>query len=279
MNYLSNNNLFARRSRTIGFTLVEVAMSIAILGIIASSAIVVMNNCIESAIDVRKKVLAFNLARENMETLLAEKSLSEMIDFGVSEIDPEITWELTTEVIQQQYTDDWFLEARSVALYTNGKGEEEKVEFIHWASTLTEGQIKQIQERDEKMADQSDRVEYDEFLMYFRKRMLSYIAGLGFEMDDYRKFLKELNDEKSRFIAEREGEDFDEKEYDKFIADQADRERRFLVPDYLDGDKYDEIWDKANDEFDKQPGMGSEYNPDNDDSDEIPDDFPEGLFQ
>ena len=174
MNYRSNNNPFAKRSCTAGFTLIEVVASIAILSIIATSAIVVMNNCIESAIDVRKKVLAFKLARENMETLLSEKSLPEKIEFGVSEIDPQITWEVTTEVIQQPYTEDWFLEAKSVALYTDSKGEEEKVEFIHWASTLTAAQIAKIKARDEKMADQSDRLEYDEFLNFFRKKMLLY---------------------------------------------------------------------------------------------------------
>lgn len=250
MKCYSKKNLFAVSCKRFAFTLVEVMAAIIILSMITSSVVVVMNRCISATIDSRKKMIAFELARENMETILSASSMKEKTEFGVSELDPEIEWDTVVEVTSISGTSDYYLQAVCSAGYTDTKGESQKIEFTHWLTKLTEQDMRKIRARDEQELDHLDRLEYDEFLLSLRKRILSYLAKAGFDASEYKTFLKELNDEKRQFLGD--AKRFDDDEYDKFIEDQTGRETDFLVPDYFTSEDYDFLWDIASKEFDKQ---------------------------
>lgn len=249
MKCYSKKNLFAVSHSASAFTLVEVMAAIIILSMITSSVVVVMNRCISATIDSRKKMLAFELARENMETILSASSMTEKTEFGVSELDPEIEWDTVVEVTSVSGTSDYYLQAVCSARYTDTKGESQSIEFTYWLTKLTDKQMDMIRNRDKDELDHLDRIEYNEFLLSLRKRILSYLAKVGFDTSEYKTFLKELYEEKRQFLED--AKRFDD-EYDKFIEDQTGRETDFLVPDYFTSEDYDFLWDIASKEFDKQ---------------------------
>ena len=75
-----NDNLFTVRSHRAAFTLVEVGAALVLLSIILSSVMVLMNRYVDSVIDLQLRQEAFELARGNMEELLAESKLSDMAE-------------------------------------------------------------------------------------------------------------------------------------------------------------------------------------------------------
>ena len=76
--------------RNKGFSLAEVAMALMILALISSSVLVVVDRCVSSVANSEKRMRAFEVARENMENLLASTSVKESIEYGQSEQYPEI---------------------------------------------------------------------------------------------------------------------------------------------------------------------------------------------
>ena len=77
--------------------MVEVVAAMVLLSIILSSVMVLMNRYVDSVIDMQLREQAFELARGNMELLLAETKLSDITEFGTSEINPDIEWETLVE--------------------------------------------------------------------------------------------------------------------------------------------------------------------------------------
>jgi len=128
-----------------GFTLVEVMAASVILVIIGATVMTVINRCIDDTIDSELKMKAFKIARDNMETLLGEDSVSQMIEFGSLEDNPDIEWELTVEPFSEPVNNEMWMRAVSTASYTAPNGEREYIELTHWLTDLTEKQVKQIQ--------------------------------------------------------------------------------------------------------------------------------------
>ena len=60
----SNDNLFLPA----GFSLIESAAAVALLAIIASSSLLVIDRCMSSAADIKLRQNAFEVIRENIET-------------------------------------------------------------------------------------------------------------------------------------------------------------------------------------------------------------------
>ena len=60
------------------FTMVEVVAALVLLSMILSSVMVLMNRYVDSVIDLELRAEAFELARGNMEQLLAESKLSDI---------------------------------------------------------------------------------------------------------------------------------------------------------------------------------------------------------
>ena len=65
-----------RNGRRNAFSLVEAATAVIILGLICSGVLVVIDRCMTSAADSALRMQAFDVARENMEKLLATEPVA-----------------------------------------------------------------------------------------------------------------------------------------------------------------------------------------------------------
>jgi len=151
----ANNSFFhertARRAARAGFTLLEVLTALAILGLVCSSTLLVINRCINSAADSALRMEAFQIARENLEQVLVRDSVEESVDYGISEVYPNISWQTVIEVFPEPVNGQMWVRAVSTAEYTDSKDQAQKIELIHWIAALTDQQAGAIL-HDEEMA-------------------------------------------------------------------------------------------------------------------------------
>jgi len=142
---------FKKFNKRRGFSLVETTTAMIILAMTCSSVVIVVNRNMEIATDMEMRMKAFEIARENMETLLASESVSEMTDFGTSEKYPNIQWQTSIEAFYEPITDRMWIQGMCIAEYEDSAGQEQTVELTHWLTDLTEKQLEQmvlqIQER------------------------------------------------------------------------------------------------------------------------------------
>jgi prepilin-type N-terminal cleavage/methylation domain-containing protein len=151
MNDGTNNPAITQRAaRPGGFTLLEVLTALAILGLVSSSVLVVVDRCVSSAADSSLRMEAFELARENMEQVLIRDSVEETVDYGRSEKYPDVTWQTVIEAFPEPVEGQMWIRAVCSAEYTDSKGESRKVELVHWLAALTDQQASQIMD-DEDM--------------------------------------------------------------------------------------------------------------------------------
>lgn len=136
MNYRSKKNPFYRRIDDSAFTLIEVVMAVTIITVMVATVLTVMNRCLEAAIDNRTKMQAFELARENMENLLALNSVSDQAEFGTSEKNPDIQWTTVVETFDEPTDSEMWVQAVCSATYVDSKGEEQSIELTHWLSEV-----------------------------------------------------------------------------------------------------------------------------------------------
>ncbi len=151
------NNLFAIVKR--GFTLIEVMMAVAILGVILASAMLVANRSIEAMIDVRTRGRAFEVARENMELVMAGDYVEQFAEFGMSEMYPEIEYELIVEPFYEPVNNRMWIQAKSTAAYMDREGESQDVTLTCWVTNLTKKQITQILEQMKREEDFAERMQ------------------------------------------------------------------------------------------------------------------------
>ncbi len=137
--------------RESGFTLLEVLTSLAILGLVCSSTLLVINRCINSAADSALRMEAFQIARENLEQVLVRDSVEESVDYGISEVYPNISWQTVIEVFPEPVNGQMWVRAVSTAEYTDSKDQAQKIELIHWIAALTDQQAGAIL-NDEEMS-------------------------------------------------------------------------------------------------------------------------------
>jgi len=123
------------------FTLIEIVVALAILALICSSVLVVFERAFNAASDSNQRMRAFEIARENMEKLLATDSVSEMAEYDISTRYPDITWQSTVESFYEPITNRMWLRAVCSAEYTDSSDNRDTVELTHWLTSLTKGQI------------------------------------------------------------------------------------------------------------------------------------------
>ncbi|MEN6383720.1 MAG: type II secretion system protein [Phycisphaerales bacterium] len=133
-----------------GFTLIEMSVAIVILGMIIATVFTVMNHAVEIIGDWQTKMQAFEIARDNMEKLLAQKSLSDKFEYGTSETNPDITWETTVESFYEPVSNKMWMRAVCISEYKDSSGEDQKVELTHWLTSLSKKQIMQIMEQQQR---------------------------------------------------------------------------------------------------------------------------------
>ena len=129
------------------FSLIEAVTALIILALICSSVLVVIDRCMASAADSTLRLKAFEVARENMETLLAKNSAEEMVEYGTSDKYPGIQWQSVVETFYEPITTRMWVQAVCSAEYTDTEGEIQRIELTHWLTDLTKKQILEIFEQ------------------------------------------------------------------------------------------------------------------------------------
>ncbi|MEN6578274.1 MAG: prepilin-type N-terminal cleavage/methylation domain-containing protein [Phycisphaerales bacterium] len=132
------------RPESAGFTLVEVVTALAILGLVSSSVLLVVDRCVSSAADSSLRMEAFELARENMEQALIRDSVEESVDYGRSEKYADVTWQTVIEAFPEPVNGQMWIRAVCSAEYKDSQDETQKVELVHWIAALTDQQASQI---------------------------------------------------------------------------------------------------------------------------------------
>ena len=136
-------------TRKKAFSLVEVLMAVAILALTCSSVLVVIERCVASAAESALRMRAFEVARENMEQLLASATVKESIEYGQSEKYPDIGWQTVVETFYEPITARMWIRSVCSAQYTDSEEQEQNVELTNWLTDLTKEQLLQIENRDE----------------------------------------------------------------------------------------------------------------------------------
>lgn len=132
------------RSHGRAFTLLEVITALAILALAASSVLVVINRCMLTAANSAFQMEAFQVARENLETLLTSDTLTEQVEYGTSDRYPNISWQTVVEAFSEPASGQMWLRAVCSADYTDPSGETQTVELVHWITSLTDQQADQL---------------------------------------------------------------------------------------------------------------------------------------
>jgi len=125
-------------------------MAVMILGLTCSSVLVVIERCVTSARESALRMRAFEVARENMENLLASSSLKESVEYGQSEKYPDIEWQTSVETFYEPITARMWIRGVCSAQYLDSKQQEQTVELTNWLTDLTKEQLLQIEQRDEQ---------------------------------------------------------------------------------------------------------------------------------
>ncbi len=137
------------RSRD-AFTLIEVTVALLILGMITATVLVVVNRAVDTVVLWQTKMQAFDIARENMEKILAQQAVADSVEYGTSEENPDITWETVVESFYEPVTSNMWIRAICSAKFVDDSGQEQKIEFTHWVTSLNKQQVLQILEQEQR---------------------------------------------------------------------------------------------------------------------------------
>ncbi len=132
---------FKYNLRARGFTLIEVMAALIILALITSGSLVAMNRYMKVAIDQGIKMEAFNLARENMENILSVSLLTDDIQQGESETNPDIRWQNSVESFYEPLTSRMWIRAICGVSYIDSEGENQEIELTHWVTDISKKQV------------------------------------------------------------------------------------------------------------------------------------------
>ena len=142
-----------KNSNKKAFTLVEAMAALLVMGIVTGGGVVTISNCLNSMINMRLEEEAVNLASENMEYLLAKKQISEFVESGTDEINPDLSWEIGFEVAEFPSTGKLWVRAFSTASYYNSENEYKEIQFEDWLMQLDDKEAKLVeQQREEEQA-------------------------------------------------------------------------------------------------------------------------------
>ena len=142
--YLFKKTCFQNPAYPGGFTLAEVMAALVILGFFCSGVLVVIERCMDSAVNSSLQMQAFETARENMENLLVSSSLLEKVEYGTSEKYPDIEWQTSVETFYEPLTDRMWVQAVCSSEYTDTAGQEQTIELTHWLNNITKQQLLEI---------------------------------------------------------------------------------------------------------------------------------------
>jgi type II secretory pathway pseudopilin PulG len=113
-----------------------VTVALIILGVICSSVLLIFKQSLYGLAQSRLRVEAFEVARENMDNLLAQGSVGEMIDYGISEKYPAIEWETLVEPFTPPSGEKMWVRAVCSASYRDSNDQPQKVELTYWLTDV-----------------------------------------------------------------------------------------------------------------------------------------------
>jgi type II secretory pathway pseudopilin PulG len=142
------------------FSLVEVVSALIILALISSSVLVVIDRSTASAAEARAKMRAFEVARDNMESILASGKVQETAQYGTSDKHPEVEWQTTIEAFYGPGGERMWVRAICSAQYIDSSGERQSVELTDWLTRLSEEDTQKILERRDKESA-GDKLPFD----------------------------------------------------------------------------------------------------------------------
>ena len=132
------------------FSLPEAMAALMILSFMAVGVLTIVNRSMASVADSVLKMRAFEVARNNMEMLLASKSLSQTIDYGYSELYPQIEWENRVETFYEPVSSRLWLQAICSATYSDQQGEEQKIELTNWITEISKDDLLKLLKQEQK---------------------------------------------------------------------------------------------------------------------------------
>jgi type II secretory pathway component PulJ len=159
------------------FTLPEAMAAVVLLAFITASVWTVLERCSIAAVNTTQQMRAFEVARENMESLLVLDTVEETTEYGISEKHPDIQWETTVESFTDPATSSMWVQAVCKAEYLDAAGEVQSVELTHWLTALSQQQM-------DKLKSQEDELE--EFIIETEVEAADYA---GVEVDDIRQWV------------------------------------------------------------------------------------------
>ena len=136
-------------SRDRAFSLVEVLVALAILALISSSVLVVIDRGAASAAQSVLRMQAFEVARENMEKLLSATTAKESAEYGESDKYPDIRWRTVVETFYEPITARMWVRGVCSAQYEDPNGQEQSIDLEHWLTDVTKEQLLQMTDRQE----------------------------------------------------------------------------------------------------------------------------------
>jgi prepilin-type N-terminal cleavage/methylation domain-containing protein len=216
--------LFGLRRR--GFTMVEVAAAVLLLGILLSSVMVLLNRYLEVVVDMRLRQQAFEMARANMETLLSADKLADLSEFGESERYPEIEWSTTVEPFTEPVKDRMWIRAVCTAGYTDSQGEKQAVELEHWITSLTAEQIKQILNQQKAMGEYYNLIKAG-YMTDAQLATQAFLQQQGLDVDAYRELVEAHRRLKLEYLQQHTT-NFDQRAFDAYVDQLDDAENAFL---------------------------------------------------
>lgn len=201
----------AERLSAGGFTLIEVTVALIVLGMIAATVLIVVDRAIDTVVFWQNKMEAFEIARENMEKILSQPTVTDMIEYGASDTNPDITWETKIESFYEPVTNNMWMRAVCDAKFLDNQGQEQKIELTHWLTSLNKEQIQEILEqksREEQyqaslMNEQQDQQEDDPNAAWKEMEKLAGPPPPGYEnwgqvpQEDFWKAVMKLTAEKN----------------------------------------------------------------------------------
>jgi type II secretory pathway pseudopilin PulG len=159
MKFRSKISFFLNRTGS-GFSLIEAVAALLILAMVCAGVMVAVNNSLSTASDSILRMQAFEVARENLETLLGSSSVKENIESGTSEKYPAILWQNTVESFYEPISKRLWIRAVCSAEYPDPNGQTAKVELTDWLTDLSQQQIVELlkeKEKEKQSLDQSDQ--------------------------------------------------------------------------------------------------------------------------
>ena len=190
MNY-DFDDIMLPGKNTRAFTFIEVVTALTIVSVITFGVLVVINRSVASMIENQARIQAFELARENMENLLASDSVSDMVEFGVHEFNEDIEWEKVVESFTEPVGSNMWIRAVCTATYFDKNDEKQTIRLEHWLTGLSKTQEKQILDQQKREAEFLENMEGNPFgddpdgLMQYSKALSS--------MGDYAGAAEALN--------------------------------------------------------------------------------------